>query len=196
MMRLKTVADKAVKRNPVTCMGSDAISYTAHLTLVPMKLEVARKSAKYNRVGVLASDTVCIPGDYVLTGLEWYLLGNVSPDVHKGAVIRHSAEMLWCSNTISVQRPVNTKSTAHGGIVGRTASLVFENTKVAFVATDLFIKTERAAKTGHWFLYTSIHAPELQSEDFFIVNSQLFEVKYQQYDMPGIRTYEVANANS
>ena len=194
-MGLYDSADKAAKDNPVTFIGSDGVPTVGYCKMTPMKLEVARKTAKYNRLGTLPRDHKRQAGDWVQIDEDWYIVGNISPDMYRGQVIRYNSELMYVTDVVTVYRPTVTKDATHGGVTGQTLLPVEVDAKVLITTSDMFVEGPREEDVGDWFLYWSIHLPPLRPKDRLEYRGKALEVKFERYDTLGVVMYRLKEAN-
>lgn len=194
-MSIYGTADKGAHDNPVVFMGQDLIEVPGFMKMMPMKLEVARKTAKYNRLGTLPRDHDRQAGDWVKVDNDWYLLGNIGPDMYRGQVIRYNSELLYCTDVVTVVRPTVVKDPTHGGVTGQTFETVQADARALITVSDLFVEGELEADVGDWYLYWSIHLPALRPKDKLMYHGKALEVKFEKYDTLGVVTYRLREAN-
>jgi hypothetical protein len=186
---------RAIRQNPVGIVGADGVERPGFMKILPIELAVARRSTKYNRIGLFLPDGGVQEGDLVRQAGETYIVGNLSPDVYRGRVIRLAAEMVWCSHLgVEAYRPTLTRHPSSGVIIGSDAQLVASGISLLLITSDISVASSREVAMGQWNAYVSRHATTLQSEDYLLLNGTQYEVKYSQTDIQGIRTYRVMRA--
>lgn len=159
---------------------------------LPIELAVARKSAKYNRLGLFLPTTIVQEGDYVIQAGETYIVGNLSPDVHRGKVVRLVAELIWCSHLgLNAYRADIVRNVA-GSMVGEGAPVaIASGINLLLTTSDLFVEGARDVDIGYWNAYISKHVPPLQAEDYITVDGRHYEVKWVKNETQGALTYRL-----
>lgn len=191
-MSAHAAAERAIRQNPVVVYGADGRAAASHMKLLSIELAVARRSAKYNRIGLFLPDTEVQEGDRVEVGGDSYLVGNLSADVHRGRTIRLAAELIWCSHLFcQFHRPTLLRNVAGSAVGEGEPALVASNVALLFTTSDLFVEGARDVDVGYWNAYVSRHVPQLQAEDYVVVDGRQYEVKWYKNEMQGVTTYRV-----
>ena len=189
------IAAKTVKQNKVSVAGVTGLVRTSFMKVLPMDLVVARKSARYNRIGISLPDTDIKEGEFIKAGGDWYIVGNITKDLHKGRPIRSVSELVWCSHLdATVQRPDVVRDPFSGSIIGETTTQLFKDVKLLFSTAEVFSETDRDTEVGYWNAYVSKLYGLLRSETQLIVDGSLYEIKYHRDDIQGVYTYRVMKA--
>jgi len=190
------IAAKAVRQNPVSVTGINGVVRASYMKVLPMELAVARKSAKYNRIGISLPNTDILEGEHVLSAGDWYIVANVSRDTHRGRPIRSISELVWCSHTdILVRRPVSVRDSNSGSIIGDTYTELAQNVKLLFTTFEMMDEGDRGVTVGYWNLYASKLYGQWPSETEFTIAGRRYEVDWCRDDMQGVYTYRVTKAN-
>lgn len=195
-MSVLAASVNAIRRNPVVHIGSNGITGSSFMKMLPIELAVARKSAKYNRIGLFLPDTNVAEGDYVRDlANDWYIIANLNADSHKGEIVRYMAELVFCSHIdASVVKPTVQRDQVSGSIIGDATQVLHQNVKLLFTTVDITLEDDRGVDIGSWNIYVSKHLPELKAETTFLVNGKSYEIKYSRHDMQGVVTYRVMRA--
>lgn len=191
-MSVHKVVRRIVKQNPISVVDADGRVSVSHMKTLPIELAVARKSAKYNRLGLFLPTTIVQEGDYVIQAGETYIVGNLSPDVHRGKVVRLVAELIWCSHLgLNAYRADIVRNVA-GSMVGEGAPVaIASGINLLLTTSDLFVEGARDVDIGYWNAYISKHVPPLQAEDYITVDGRHYEVKWVKNETQGALTYRL-----
>lgn len=186
-MSIKTVASRAIRKNPVKYLDSSLTERSGYMKLINYVMEAAKAKGKYNRVGVVDHDSQINVGDIVTVDLHQYIVGNKTPDIYKNDVVRYVCELLLCDVTCDVTRRALQRD-AYDNIIGSVDTIIHHDLLVSWQVSDLFIKGERDQSTEYYNAVLSIHhyalAPILP-EDRFLYYGQEYEAKYLRHDTAG-----------
>lgn len=186
------VVQRIVKQNPISVIDADGRVSASHMKTLPIELAVARKSAKYNRIGLFLPTTSVQEGDYVIQAGETYIVGNLSPDVHRGKTVRLAAELIWCSHLSATAYRADIVRNVAGSMVGEgTPVVIASGVNLLLTTSDIFVEGVRDVDVGYWNAYVSKHVPTLQAEDYFILDDRQYEVKWAKYEVQGAVTYRL-----
>ena len=191
-MSVHKVVRRIVKQNPISVVDADGRVSVSHMKTLPIELAVARKSAKYNRLGLFLPTTIVQEGDYVIQAGETYIVGNLSPDVHRGKVVRLVAELIWCSHLGLNAYRADIVRNAAGSMVGEGAPVtIASGINLLLTTSDLFVEGARDVDIGYWNAYISKHVPLLQAEDYITIDGRHYEVKWVKNETQGALTYRL-----